>query len=118
MARFGFGRRFGDGGGASSRDATGARRTVPGGGAAGSPREFDSKPAPASLRRASEDWIDDGGERRGRVDERPLRPAPPEGASDEDYKWHSYKVYPSGHPDAVEFIDLYKSFGRAHVLRG
>ena len=35
------------------------------------------------------------------IDEQPSRPAPPDGASEEEYKWHSYKVYPSGRPDAV-----------------
>jgi phospholipid/cholesterol/gamma-HCH transport system ATP-binding protein len=52
------------------------------------------------------------------VDEQPPRPAPPEGASEEEYRWHTYKVYPSGRPDAVEFIDTYKAFGRARILRG
>jgi phospholipid/cholesterol/gamma-HCH transport system ATP-binding protein len=52
------------------------------------------------------------------IDEQPPRPAPPRGASEEEYKWHSYKVYPSGRPDSVEFIDVYKSFGRARILRG
>jgi phospholipid/cholesterol/gamma-HCH transport system ATP-binding protein len=52
------------------------------------------------------------------VDEQ-SRPAPPPGASEEDYKWHTYRVYPSGRPDAVEFIDCYKRFGRgAPVLAG
>jgi phospholipid/cholesterol/gamma-HCH transport system ATP-binding protein len=52
------------------------------------------------------------------VDESPPRPEPPDGVSDDEYKWHTYKVYPSGRPDAVEFIDTYKSFGRSHILRG
>jgi phospholipid/cholesterol/gamma-HCH transport system ATP-binding protein len=52
------------------------------------------------------------------VDEQPPRPAPPDGASDDEYKWHTYKIYPSGRPDAVEFIDVYKAFGRAKILRG
>ncbi|MGH2883104.1 MAG: ABC transporter ATP-binding protein, partial [Solirubrobacteraceae bacterium] len=52
------------------------------------------------------------------IDEQPPRPAPPPGASEDEYKWHSYRVYPSGQPDAVEFIDVYKSFGRARVLSG
>jgi phospholipid/cholesterol/gamma-HCH transport system ATP-binding protein len=30
----------------------------------------------------------------------------------------TYKVYPSGRPDAIEFIDTYKAFGRAKILRG
>ncbi len=52
------------------------------------------------------------------VAEQPPRPAPPEGASEQEYAFHSYRVYPSGRPDAVEFIDVYKSFGRANILRG
>jgi len=52
------------------------------------------------------------------VDEKPPRPAPPEGASEDEYKWHTYKVYPSGRPDAVEFIDTYKAFGKNRILRG
>jgi phospholipid/cholesterol/gamma-HCH transport system ATP-binding protein len=58
------------------------------------------------------------GSRVSVVDEQPPRPAPPDGASDEEYKWHTYKVYPSGRPDAVEFVDVYKSFGRNRILRG
>jgi phospholipid/cholesterol/gamma-HCH transport system ATP-binding protein len=52
------------------------------------------------------------------VDEPQSRPAPPPGASEEEYKWHTYKQYPSGRPDAVEFIDMYKAFGRNKILRG
>ena len=52
------------------------------------------------------------------VDEPTSRPAPPAGASEEEYRWHTYKVYPSGRPDAVEFIDTYKAFGRNRILRG
>jgi phospholipid/cholesterol/gamma-HCH transport system ATP-binding protein len=52
------------------------------------------------------------------VDESPPRPEPPDGATDDEYKWHTYKVYPSGRPDAVEFIDTYKAFGRSKILQG
>jgi phospholipid/cholesterol/gamma-HCH transport system ATP-binding protein len=52
------------------------------------------------------------------VAEEPPRPAPPPGASEEEYKWHSYRQYPSGRPDAVEFIDTYKAFGKNKILRG
>jgi phospholipid/cholesterol/gamma-HCH transport system ATP-binding protein len=52
------------------------------------------------------------------IDEQPQRPPPPEGASEEDYKWHTYKHYPSGRPDAIEFVDTYKAFGRNQILRG
>src|ERR1700749_1624941 len=57
------------------------------------------------------------GSRGSGVEEAP-RPAPPDGVDEDEYKWHTYKVYPSGRPDAVEFIDTYKSFGRSHILRG
>jgi phospholipid/cholesterol/gamma-HCH transport system ATP-binding protein len=51
-------------------------------------------------------------------DDQSDRPPPPPGADEEEYKWHTYVHYPSGRPDAVEFIDTYKSFGRNHILRG
>ncbi len=52
------------------------------------------------------------------VDEPDSRPAPPPGADEDEYKFHTYKHYPSGRPDAVEFIDTYKAFGRNRILRG
>jgi phospholipid/cholesterol/gamma-HCH transport system ATP-binding protein len=61
---------------------------------------------------------DGQGSRVSVVDESPPRPEPPDGESDDEYKWHTYKVYPSGRPDAVEFIDTYKAFGRTKILRG
>jgi phospholipid/cholesterol/gamma-HCH transport system ATP-binding protein len=61
---------------------------------------------------------EESGSRVSVVDESPPRPEPPDGSSDDEYKWHTYKVYPSGRPDAVEFIDLYKGFGRTKILRG
>ena len=66
---------------------------------------------------ADENGSGQSGSRVSVVDESP-RPAPPDGVEDDEYKWHTYKVYPSGRPDAVEFIDTYKSFGRSHILRG
>jgi phospholipid/cholesterol/gamma-HCH transport system ATP-binding protein len=79
-------------------------------------------------RASAEDGPGDGGrgeERREEpgsrvsvVDEPHSRPAPPVGASEEEYRWHTYKVYPSGRPDAVEFIDTYKAFGKNRILRG
>jgi len=69
-------------------------------------------------REGSQGEPEEGGSRVSVVDEAPPRPEAPDGTSDEEYKWHTYKVYPSGRPDAVEFIDTYKSFGRSHILRG
>src|ERR1700689_4209822 len=50
--------------------------------------------------------------------EEPRRPAPPPGASEEEYEYHSDKVYPSGHRNVIEFVDTYKSFGSNQILRG
>jgi len=36
----------------------------------------------------------------------------------EEYEFHTGTVRPSSSPDAIEFIDVHKSFGRNHVLRG
>ena len=51
--------------------------------------------------------------------ERPARrtPAAPKSAA-EEYEFHTGVVRPSTSPDAIEFIDVHKSFGRNHVLRG
>jgi phospholipid/cholesterol/gamma-HCH transport system ATP-binding protein len=43
----------------------------------------------------------------------------PAGAdADEEYKWHTGLKRPSGAPDAIEFIDVHKAFGRNRILRG
>jgi len=90
-------------------------------------------PAPAAPEHGASDMTaeDDLGSGDGSRDGRPHdssrvsvvnepspRPAPPRGASEDEYQFHTYKVYPSGRPDAVEFVDVYKAFGRAHILRG
>jgi phospholipid/cholesterol/gamma-HCH transport system ATP-binding protein len=40
------------------------------------------------------------------------------GGAQEEYRYHSDEVRPSKAPDAIEFVDVHKSFGRNHVLRG
>src|SRR3954453_9417913 len=45
-------------------------------------------------------------EERGRPDE------------DDEYKWHTGLKRPTGVPDAIEFIDVHKAFGRNRILRG
>ncbi|HET8980066.1 MAG TPA: ATP-binding cassette domain-containing protein [Solirubrobacteraceae bacterium] len=87
-------------------------------------QDLPDEPGIEGERDAQRARAQDGGDGEGGrsrvsvVDESPPRPQPPEGESDDEYKWHTYKVYPSGRPDAVEFIDTYKSFGRSHILRG
>jgi len=46
-----------------------------------------------------------------------FEPAPREG-EEEEFRFHTGTTHPSKAPDAVEFIDVHKSFGRNHVLRG
>jgi phospholipid/cholesterol/gamma-HCH transport system ATP-binding protein len=83
------------------------------------PAEEGERDAEQAKQRSQGDGNADGnGSRVSVVDESPPRPDPPDGESDDEYKWHTYKVYPSGRPDAVEFIDTYKAFGRTKILRG
>jgi phospholipid/cholesterol/gamma-HCH transport system ATP-binding protein len=85
----------------------------------GEPSRLPLTPKPAETSRSvARVEGSDSGSRVSVVDEAPPRPAPPDGAAPEEYKWHTYKVYPSGQPDAVEFVDTYKSFGRSHILQG
>src|SRR3954471_15867109 len=36
----------------------------------------------------------------------------------EEFEFHTGVIRPTGVPDAIEFVDVHKSFGRNHVLRG
>ena len=57
----------------------------------------------------------------------PAAPTPPSrvsvvreggGGADEEYRWHTGLNRPTGVPDAVEFVDVHKAFGRNQILRG
>jgi phospholipid/cholesterol/gamma-HCH transport system ATP-binding protein len=37
---------------------------------------------------------------------------------DDEYQWHTGQRRPTGQPDAVEFVETYKAFGRNEILRG
>jgi phospholipid/cholesterol/gamma-HCH transport system ATP-binding protein len=37
---------------------------------------------------------------------------------EEEFRFHTGNIRPSTAPDAIEFVDVHKSFGRNHVLRG
>jgi phospholipid/cholesterol/gamma-HCH transport system ATP-binding protein len=37
---------------------------------------------------------------------------------DDEYRWHTGLKRPTGVPDAIEFIDVHKAFGRNRILRG
>ncbi|CAB4909584.1 unannotated protein [freshwater metagenome] len=38
--------------------------------------------------------------------------------SDDEYQWHTGIRRPTGRPDAVEFVETHKAFGRNKILRG
>jgi phospholipid/cholesterol/gamma-HCH transport system ATP-binding protein len=60
---------------------------------------------------------DDDDEARFARDEEP----PPRGEHDapsDEYRWHTALNRPTGAPDAVEFVDVHKAFGRNKILRG
>ncbi len=44
--------------------------------------------------------------------------AKPPGEGAEEFGFETGVIRPSGSPDAIEFVDVHKSFGKNHVLRG
>jgi phospholipid/cholesterol/gamma-HCH transport system ATP-binding protein len=45
-------------------------------------------------------------------------PGKPSHEGEEEFRFHSGELRPATSPDAIEFVDVHKSFGRNHVLRG
>jgi phospholipid/cholesterol/gamma-HCH transport system ATP-binding protein len=45
-------------------------------------------------------------------------PVQGQGEDQEEYPFHTGVIRPSNAPDAIEFVEVHKSFGRNHVLRG
>jgi phospholipid/cholesterol/gamma-HCH transport system ATP-binding protein len=43
---------------------------------------------------------------------------PPAGDEADEFRYHTGTIRPTDAPDAVEFIEVHKSFGKNHVLRG
>ncbi len=84
-------------------EAPGDAPTEADGAPAAAPTEADGAPAPAAAAAAGAAVISE--------------PAPP-GPEDDEYRWHTGLKRPTGVEDAIEFIDVYKSFGRNHILRG
>jgi phospholipid/cholesterol/gamma-HCH transport system ATP-binding protein len=41
-----------------------------------------------------------------------------DGNPDDEYQWHTGAQRPTGVPDAVEFVEVHKAFGRNKILRG
>jgi phospholipid/cholesterol/gamma-HCH transport system ATP-binding protein len=49
---------------------------------------------------------------------RRLEQSKSEGNPDDEYQWHTGAQRPTGVPDAVEFVEVHKAFGRNKILRG
>jgi phospholipid/cholesterol/gamma-HCH transport system ATP-binding protein len=43
---------------------------------------------------------------------------PPGGNAEDEYRWHTGQQRPTGVPDAVEFVEVHKAFGKNKILRG
>jgi len=50
--------------------------------------------------------------------EREFAQAKRDGDGDDEYQWHTGAQRPTGVPDAVEFVEVHKAFGRNKILRG
>src|SRR5215203_5175317 len=61
---------------------------------------------------SEQSWLDEQEATRAR------RGGEPRSEADEEYKWHTGTKRPTGVPDAIEFIDVHKAFGRNRILRG
>jgi phospholipid/cholesterol/gamma-HCH transport system ATP-binding protein len=66
--------------------------------------------------RYADDDDDGARERRERREAREQREKARE--EGDEYQWHTGEQRPTGAPDAVEFVDVHKAFGRNRILRG
>jgi phospholipid/cholesterol/gamma-HCH transport system ATP-binding protein len=71
----------------------------------------EERPAEASVR--SEPRPEDDPEYRRRLQE-----SERDGNADDEYQWHTGQQRETGVPDAVEFVEVHKAFGRNKILRG
>jgi phospholipid/cholesterol/gamma-HCH transport system ATP-binding protein len=58
-------------------------------------------------------WLEEAEQQPTRVTEQPKGEQ-----EDEEYRWHTGLTRDTGAPDAIEFIDVHKAFGRNRILRG
>jgi phospholipid/cholesterol/gamma-HCH transport system ATP-binding protein len=93
--------------------------------AAEQPAPFDDAPEqkspavePAPLAVATSEPQEAGGEEPAEERSRVSVIEEPRGDADDEYKWHTGLVRPTGVPDAIEFVDVHKAFGRNKILRG
>jgi phospholipid/cholesterol/gamma-HCH transport system ATP-binding protein len=88
----------------------------------GSVSQDDSRAEPSADAAAHGDAPADAAEHaedpRSGSDTRVVNEAKPAAAGDDEYQWHTGLNRPTGMPDAVEFIDVHKAFGRNKILRG
>src|SRR5829696_8368054 len=61
---------------------------------------------------SEQSWLDEQEATRAR------RGGEPRSEADEEYKWHTGTKRSAGVPDAIEFIDVHKAFGRNRIRRG
>jgi phospholipid/cholesterol/gamma-HCH transport system ATP-binding protein len=95
---------------------------------ADSPEEaYDEADQPTRVGAERPAWLDDredDADAETSEDDQPTRIGaavtnePPRSDDDDEYKWHTGLKRPTGAPDAIEFVDVHKAFGRSRVLRG
>src|ERR671915_46035 len=100
-------------------DSPPAGDDVPAGGDEGVRDASQEEEARSQVRVTDEpDEDEDAGarERRERREAREQREV--DRQDDDEYRWHTGRQRPTGAPDAVEFVDVHKAFGRNRILRG
>jgi phospholipid/cholesterol/gamma-HCH transport system ATP-binding protein len=79
----------------------------------GDPLAAQGAGEPSSEPASERDWLAEQEETRSQE-----TGGAPRSAEDDEYKWHSGTKRDAGKPDAIEFIDVDKAFGRNRILRG
>ena len=81
-------------------------------------QETESQPRPEANREGGSADPQATPEERDPHLERDYAQAKRDGSPDDEYQWHTGAQRPTGVPDAVEFVEVHKAFGRNKILRG
>ncbi|MDX6685650.1 MAG: phospholipid/cholesterol/gamma-HCH transport system ATP-binding protein [Baekduia sp.] len=84
------------------------------------PRDVAAVPAPTpgDARLRADEPRSNGSAPEATTQASVVREARPTEGDDDEYQWHTGMNRPTGVPDAVEFVDVHKAFGRNKILRG
>jgi phospholipid/cholesterol/gamma-HCH transport system ATP-binding protein len=80
--------------------------------------EGEERDSPASSASQAPEGADMGEDGKRAANAGVMLNPPSHEGEEEEFRYHTGTIRPSKAPDAIEFIDVHKTFGRNHVLRG